>query len=227
VKSKTRVTSKVSEILTRTEAAMKRDQCSPGIAGAVSVQEGEELGVGLPPGRLDGRAVAPVLLEDDELDLAPVALGDLDRSVGGAVADDRDLHLGYRRFGEDPRPRCQSALDDRTDAFLLVESRNGNEELQSFHVPSTTVQGLGAVLLDFPELSDAHIQTVCEIRLARRLWPKLDALATMNELERPTYEQWLTRPHEIRQMLIETFTPELVRTAWGKLLFVGRAGALG
>jgi SAM-dependent methyltransferase len=68
----------------------------------------------------------------------------------------------------------------------------------------------------------SFVHAVCEIRLARRLWPKLDALATMNELERPTYEQWLTRPHEIRQLLTETFTPELVRTAWGKLLFVGR-----
>jgi ubiquinone/menaquinone biosynthesis C-methylase UbiE len=73
-----------------------------------------------------------------------------------------------------------------------------------------------------PFLSLVH--AVCEIHLARRLWPRLDALATMNELERPTYEQWLTRPREIRQLLVETFTPDLVRTAWGKLLFVGRVG---
>lgn len=71
------------------------------------------------------------------------------------------------------------------------------------------------------------VHTVCEMRLARRAWPKLDALATMNELERPTYEAWLARPDEILKLLTERFTPEVLRTEWGKLLFVGRTPAVG
>jgi len=66
------------------------------------------------------------------------------------------------------------------------------------------------------------VHAVCDVRLARRAWPKLDALATMNELEKPTYEAWLRRPTEILALLTERFIPELVRTEWGKLLFVGR-----
>jgi len=66
------------------------------------------------------------------------------------------------------------------------------------------------------------VHAVCELPTARRLWPKLDALATMNELERPTYEAWLGRPEEILSVLTGRFRPELMRREWGKLLFVGR-----
>lgn len=66
------------------------------------------------------------------------------------------------------------------------------------------------------------VHAVCELSTARRLWPKLDALATMNELERPTYEAWLGRPEEILSVLTGRFRPELMRREWGKLLFVGR-----
>lgn len=70
------------------------------------------------------------------------------------------------------------------------------------------------------------VHAVCEIRLARRAWAKLDALATMNELERPTYEAWLGRPRQILPLLTERFVPELLRTEWGKLLFVGRVAPM-
>jgi len=66
------------------------------------------------------------------------------------------------------------------------------------------------------------VHAVCEVRAARSLWPKLDALATMNEIERPTYQAWLARPGEVLSLLTARFTPELVRPAWGKLLFVGQ-----
>ena len=72
-----------------------------------------------------------------------------------------------------------------------------------------------------PFLSFVH--AVCEVRLARRAWPKLDALATMNEIERPTYMAWLERPGEILALLRERFVVELCRETWGKLHFVGRA----
>jgi len=72
-----------------------------------------------------------------------------------------------------------------------------------------------------PFLSFVH--AVCEVRLARRAWPKLDALATMNEIERPTYMAWLERPGAILALLRERFVVELCRETWGKLHFVGRA----
>ena len=67
------------------------------------------------------------------------------------------------------------------------------------------------------------VHAICELRIARRAWPKLDALATMNDLEKPTYEAWLGRPAEILNLLTERFVPEVSRMEWGKLLFVGRA----
>src|SRR5262249_21164990 len=70
-----------------------------------------------------------------------------------------------------------------------------------------------------PFLSFVH--AVCEIQLARRLWGKLDALATMNENERPTYERWLGAPEPIRSLLVKYFRPEVERTGWGKIMFVG------
>jgi len=67
------------------------------------------------------------------------------------------------------------------------------------------------------------VHAVCEVRLARRLWGKLDALATMNDNERPTYERWLGAPGPILELLGRAFRPEVQRVAWGKLMFVGSA----
>lgn len=56
----------------------------------------------------------------------------------------------------------------------------------------------------------------------RRLSVKLDALATMIEYERQTYENWLGRPQEISQLALRYFQPEHQSFAWGKWNFVGR-----
>jgi len=58
--------------------------------------------------------------------------------------------------------------------------------------------------------------------VARRLSIKLDALATMIENERQTYENWLGRPQEISQLARRYFQPEQESFAWGKWNFVGR-----
>ena len=62
----------------------------------------------------------------------------------------------------------------------------------------------------------------CNLSIARRAWGKLDALATMIDRERTTYERWLGQPDRIRQLLGTHFVPEQQRIAWGKLTFVGR-----
>lgn len=66
------------------------------------------------------------------------------------------------------------------------------------------------------------VHGVSENLLARRLSVKLDALATMIDFERQTYENWLGRPREISQLADRYFQPELETFAWGKWNFVGR-----
>lgn len=71
-----------------------------------------------------------------------------------------------------------------------------------------------------PFLRFTHL--VAENALARRLSAKLDALATMIDHERETYENWLGRPREISQMVRRFFQREHESFAWGKWNFVGR-----
>lgn len=66
------------------------------------------------------------------------------------------------------------------------------------------------------------VHTVTRNPLARRLSVKMDALATMIEHERQTYENWLGRPREISQLARRYFQPEHESFAWGKWNFVGR-----
>ena len=61
----------------------------------------------------------------------------------------------------------------------------------------------------------------CNRAMARRCWGKLDALATMIERERATYENWLGRPQQILDLLQSHFVPEQQSISWGKLGFVG------
>ena len=58
--------------------------------------------------------------------------------------------------------------------------------------------------------------------IGRRLWAKMDALATMIEHESVTYDQWLRQPDLISGVLCRRFEPRVNRQKWGKLLFVGR-----
>lgn len=66
------------------------------------------------------------------------------------------------------------------------------------------------------------VHAACGSRLSRRLWGRLDALATMIDLERETYENWLAQPDEIRLALERVVEPEKIKIGWGKLMLVGR-----
>jgi len=70
-----------------------------------------------------------------------------------------------------------------------------------------------------PFLKIAH--AVSENPLARRISPKLDALATMIHFERVTYEQWLSAPQLIAQLARAHFSPIHETFGWGKWNFVG------
>lgn len=71
-----------------------------------------------------------------------------------------------------------------------------------------------------PFLKFAH--AVSESPLARRLSNKMDALATMIEQEKRTYEQWLTQPDSIVKLARAYFVPIHESFAWGKWNFVGK-----
>lgn len=70
-----------------------------------------------------------------------------------------------------------------------------------------------------PFLDFAH--WLCARRGARMLSSKIDALATMIEHERTTYEAWLGSAERILRALDERFTRRQVRIAFGKLLYLG------
>lgn len=65
------------------------------------------------------------------------------------------------------------------------------------------------------------VHRICEWPLARRAYGKINALATMIELERPTYEQWLARGAEILALIDRHFTRRQMRIRFGKLHYVG------
>jgi SAM-dependent methyltransferase len=71
-----------------------------------------------------------------------------------------------------------------------------------------------------PFLTFAHL--VSDNPLMRKLSNKLDALATMTEYERPTYENWLSRPQEISGLAHKYFSPLHESFRWGKWNFVGK-----
>ena len=65
------------------------------------------------------------------------------------------------------------------------------------------------------------VHGLCDVRLARHVWSRLDALAVMIDNERATYEQWLGQPTTILTCLDRWFTTERCTIAWGKISWVG------
>ena len=63
--------------------------------------------------------------------------------------------------------------------------------------------------------------TVCTWRAVRRLWPRMDAMAEMNEREGEMYLRWLAEGPAILALLDRHFEPRLRRLRFGKLLYVG------
>ena len=99
------------------------------------------------------------------------------------------------------------------------------EELeQTFAEMQRVLRNDGLVMLVEPWLTPflrlAHV--VCQTRVARRYSPKVDALATMIEHERGTYEQWLGGAVEILSLSRAHFLPIKESFALGKWSFVGK-----
>jgi ubiquinone/menaquinone biosynthesis C-methylase UbiE len=70
-----------------------------------------------------------------------------------------------------------------------------------------------------PFLSIVH--GVCRSKIARRVIPKIDALATMIDHERETYDQWLSQPDIILSLFERFFSTDLCSIKWGKYTYIG------
>lgn len=67
----------------------------------------------------------------------------------------------------------------------------------------------------------ACVHTICRVPPAR-VFRKIEALGTMIDHERETYENWLSQPKTILELFNERFEAEVCSVRWGKLMYVGR-----
>ncbi len=164
---------------------------------------------------------------------------------GGLVALER---LGFHNIDgldlsesllSEYRGRARLHLADCLDMPLVSESydavvvHGGFHHLPRFPESLNTALGEIARILNrngrcyvvepwrTPFLTFAHLIT--DQPIVRKLYPKGDALATMTERERVTYEQWLRHPAEILATFAQHFTTHRMETRWGKLVYVGNS----
>jgi ubiquinone/menaquinone biosynthesis C-methylase UbiE len=94
---------------------------------------------------------------------------------------------------------------------------------QTFSEMQRVLRNDGCVAIVEPWLTPflRFVHAVSENPLARRLSNRMDALATMIQFERGTYEQWLGQPELIQKTARAHFVPVHESFAWGKWNFVG------
>ena len=132
--------------------------------------------------------------------------------------------------------RCHAAdcrmlpFDDGSKDMIIIQG--GLHHLQVLPVDldrclselHRVLKANGKVLIVEPWLTPflSFVHWVCRRKMARRLFSKIDALATMIEHERETYHQWLGQPACMLNTLDRYFVPEHSVCRWGKLMFAGR-----
>ena len=116
------------------------------------------------------------------------------------------------------------------NSFDVVSIQGGLHHLELMDDLSDTLQEIrrilqpgGRLLLVEPWHTPflRFVHACCRFRFLRRCWSKLDALATMIDLERTTYFDWLSRPQQILTELRAIAQPDWQRFGWGKMHFVG------
>ncbi len=65
------------------------------------------------------------------------------------------------------------------------------------------------------------VHALCEVAFLRAAWLRLDALATMIQLEGDTYRRWLSMPEPILAAIGDAVTIRRCERRWGKLMLVG------
>jgi len=95
---------------------------------------------------------------------------------------------------------------------------------QTFREIQRVLRKDGLIMLVEPWLTPflRLVHTVCENSVTRLFSAKLDALATMIEYERDTYERWLSSPGLILTLSRANFLPVRESFGWGKWYFVGK-----
>ena len=147
------------------------------------------------------------------VDLSPRLLGKYEGDAKCYVCDCRQLPFA-----------------DQSKGLLIVQGGLHHlnklpEDLeQTFKEMQRVLRKDGLIMIVEPWLTPflRLVHTVCEARVARRCWAKLDALATMIDHERDTYEQWLSSPGLILTLSRAHFVPVRECFGWGKWCFVGK-----
>jgi ubiquinone/menaquinone biosynthesis C-methylase UbiE len=85
-----------------------------------------------------------------------------------------------------------------------------------------TSEGRALFVEPWPTPFLRFVHLIAENPVCRRMSHKLDALATMIEYERRTYEQWLSQPEKISSLARKHFEPLHESFDWGKWNFVGK-----
>ena len=155
-------------------------------------------------------------------------------------------HLGFARLeGVDLSPELLSQYDGPATLYVgdcrrlrfadqskdMVVVHGGLHHLPSLPADLAEVlaeihrvlkpSGRFAMVEPWPTPFLGFVHWVCGFAAARKAWPKLDALACMTEHELDTYQQWLGQPEAILERLHRRFVPEIQRTRFGKLMFLG------
>ncbi len=120
-------------------------------------------------------------------------------------------------------------FEDRSKGLLVVHGGLHHllslpEDLeQTFSEMQRVLRKKGLVVFVEPWLTPflRFVHAVSRSSLARRLSKQVDALASMIQHERPTYEQWLTQPELIQKIARDHFAPLHESFTWGKWNFVG------
>jgi ubiquinone/menaquinone biosynthesis C-methylase UbiE len=123
----------------------------------------------------------------------------------------------------------QLPFADRSKDVLIVQGGLHHlpglpEDLQrSLAEMQRVLRKEGRVLFVEPWLTPflKFVHKLSENPVIRRVSNRMDALATMIQFERRTYEQWLSQPELIKQMARAHFVPVHESFAWGKWNFLG------
>lgn len=121
---------------------------------------------------------------------------------------------------------CELSLDDNSRDIMIVQG--GLHHL--LHLPDDLDRCLSEIRRSLkasgtfcmvepwktPFLDLVH--SACENSIARRCWSKLDALAEMIEREIATYEQWLSQPEKILDLIQSHFHIEYSKIGYGKIM---------
>lgn len=147
------------------------------------------------------------------VDLSPSLLSQYNGSARCYVADCRSLPF----------------TDDSKDVIVIQGGLHHLQTLpEDFDLCLSEIHRVlrtgGKVLIVEPWLTPflSFVHWVCGRKVARRLFSKIDSLATMIEHEHTTYHQWLRQPACVLRTLQRYFVPEHSVCRWGKLMFVGQ-----